>query len=67
MEIKIIINEGVVESVLKDQDIPVRVEIIDINKDYEDYEELEDYRDTVYDDPTLMKCDYTVASFEKFN
>lgn len=65
LEIKVIINEGVVEAVLKNQDIPVRLEVIDINTDYSDYEALEDYRNEVYDDPAFKDCDYTVANFEE--
>ena len=65
LEIKVIINEGIVEAVLKNQDIPVRVEVIDVNKDYSDYEKLDEYRDECHHDPSLKECDFTVANFEE--
>ena len=65
LEIKVVIREGVVEAVLKNQDIPVRVEVIDIDPDYCDCEKLEAYRDKIYDDPSFKNCDYTYANFEE--
>lgn len=65
LQVKVIINDGIVEAVLKDQDTPVRVEVIDVNKDYADCEALEEYRDEIYHDPSFKDCDYTVANFEE--
>lgn len=65
MKIKVVLDEGIVHDVLKDENEPVQVEVIDVNKDYEDYEELEDYKASIYADPSYKRCDYTVAHFEK--
>lgn len=65
LEIKVIVNGGVTDEVLKSLDIPVHVEVIGIDKEYEDYEQLCDYRDALYKtDSGYQKCDYTVAHFE---
>ena len=63
MEIKVIIENGIVVDVLKNQDTPVNVEIVDVDPDYEDYEALKDYRESLFKDQSLMGCDYTVAHF----
>lgn len=64
LQLKVIINEGIAEAVLVNQNIPISVEIIDVNKDYDDYEALEVYRDSVYQDTNFKECDYTVAHFD---
>lgn len=63
LEIKVIIKDGIVEAVLKNQSVPVRVEVIDINKDYRDYVKLQNYADSVYKNPLFENCDFTVADF----
>jgi len=61
MKIKVIIREGIVDEVLSDG--PVEVEIVDINKDYEDYDALNKYADELYDDKGMKSCSFTVATF----
>ena len=64
-QVKIMIEGGAVHAVLKDQDIPIQVEIIDIDKDYADYEQLLAYRHSLYADPTFKECEFTSANFEE--
>lgn len=64
LNIKVIISGGIIQNVLKDQDVTVHVEIIDIDKDYEDYEKLEEYCASVCSNPAFMDCSYAVANFE---
>lgn len=61
MRVKVIINDGVAVGVLADGD--VEVEIIDVDRDYEDSEYLEKYEEEVRSDPTLKEVEYTVAHF----
>jgi len=64
-QVKIVIEGGAVHAVLKDQEIPIQVEIIDIDKDYADYEQLLAYRHSLYADPTFKECEFTSANFEE--
>ena len=61
IRVKVIIMDGVVSDVLSDGDVDV--EIVDVNKDYEDYDALVKRRDEVYEDETLKERDYKVANF----
>ena len=63
--VKVIINDGIVTGVLSDGDVDV--EIIDIDKDYGDYESIREYEDEVYSDRSLKETDYTVAHFDEGN
>lgn len=62
IRVKVIINDGIVTGVLADGD--AEVEVIDIDKDYEDYEAISKYEEEVRSDPSLKERDYTVAHFE---
>lgn len=64
-KIKVIIYDGIVEAVLTDQNSPVQVEVIAVNKDYADYDQLEEYRDSLYADESLHNSDFVVANFEE--
>lgn len=64
MQIKVVIRDGIAEAVLINQDIPVEVEIIDIDKDYRDAEALDEYADSFYSNPEYKSYDYTTANFE---
>ena len=57
LNIKVIVSDGVVEGALKNADVPVSVEIVDVAEFYDNYETRKAYRDTLYKDPTLMPCD----------
>mgnify|MGYP000005070722 CR=1 FL=1 len=61
--VKVIIEDGVPADVLTDA--PAKVEIVDIDKDYEDREQLRAYRDQLYADKNLKSCDYTTADFKE--
>ena len=63
----VILENGVVSDVLTDSGTPLTVEILDICEDYQDYEELEQYRCTLYSDSTLRHTDYQVVNFEEEN
>ncbi len=59
--VKIIIDDGIISGVLSNG--PVNVEIVDINRDYGDYEALRAYSHELYDDPKLKSIEYSVAHF----
>lgn len=61
MRIKVIIYEGIVEKVLADGS--VEVEVIDLSKHYDDYEEIRAYEDELHKDKTLKSIDFLVAHF----
>lgn len=61
IRVKVIIADGVVTDVLSDGDVDV--EIVDVNKDYADYDALVKRRDEVYEDKTLQERNYKVANF----
>lgn len=63
MKVKVIVHDGVVIGVLSTEE--AEVEIVDIDKDYEDYEALKEYEQKLYDDPSLHEQDYTVARFDE--
>lgn len=67
--IKVIIRDGIVESVLfhesvlfNGEDAP-SVEVVDINDAYSDYEKLKSYADELYDDAKYREIPHTMASF----
>lgn len=64
LDIKVIMDRGILETVLKDQHIPVHVEVVYVDPDYEDYEQLEAYKNELYKDPAFFECDYTSCHFE---
>ena len=64
MKIKVIIYGGIVDSVLADEQAKeVDVEIVDLDKDYEDYDELEEYTQKLHNDESLQEIWYSVAHF----
>lgn len=63
LDIKVIIDDGFVSAVLKNQNQPVNVEIVDVDRDYADYEKLDAYRNELCADKTFQDCDYIVAGF----
>lgn len=67
MDIKVIIRDGIVESVLaKDvSDKQPNIEIVSVDKDYEDYEQFRDYAEALYADPTYQEYPFTCASFRE--
>lgn len=64
LQVKVIMDSGLVEGVLKDQDTPIEVEVVAVDKDYEDYDQLQAYRDSLYENNSFRKCDFSVANFE---
>lgn len=65
INVKVIISDGIVEGVLKDAGAPVQVEVVEVDRNYENYEALEEYREELYKDRTLVPCDYVVAGLEE--
>lgn len=65
IDIKVIIDHGIVEEVLKNGNSDVQVEVLDLDVDYEDYEKLAAYRKELYADKSFISCDYTVARFDE--
>ena len=66
IQIKIIIRDGIVESVLTDDTkIPIEVEVIEVDKDFEDYAELRDYAETLYGDARYAEVHTTFADFKQ--
>lgn len=63
MKVKIIICDGIVSDVLADGEVDV--EVVAIDKDYEDYHALLRYEEELRQDPTLKSRDYTCAHFEE--
>lgn len=64
MKIKVIIHDGIVTNVLADESAKeVDVEIVDIDRDYEDYDELQEYEEELYGDKNLQEIGYSVANF----
>lgn len=63
MKVKIIIYGGIVSDVLADGEVDV--EVVDIDKDYEDYHALLRYEEELRQDLTLKSRGYTCAHFEK--
>lgn len=61
MRVKVIIRDGIVSEVLTDGQADV--EIIGIDKDYEDYDALCRYEQSLYEDAGLKSIDFTVAHF----
>ena len=62
VKVKVIIEEGIVTSVLANGD--VEVEIVDIDPDYEDCEALRSYKERLRNTPVLREREYTIAHFE---
>lgn len=66
MEIKVMMNRGIVESVLRSKDCPagLDIEIVHVDPDYRDYEQLQDYSAELYADPNLAEVNFTTAHFD---
>lgn len=60
LQIKVVIENGEVAVVLKDQNVPVRVEVVDMDRDYENFERMAEYKASLKD--SLLDCDYLVTS-----
>lgn len=61
--VKVIITNGIVSGVLANKEVDV--EIISIDDDYEDYDALCQYEDSLREDETLQERGFTVARFEE--
>lgn len=62
--VKVMMVEGCLEDVLKDQDVPIKVELIHDDPDYEDHEQLQAYRQALYYDASYMPCKHSAADFK---
>lgn len=63
MRVVVIIDGGIVSGVLSDGD--VEVEVVPIDKDYEDYDQLLDYESELYQDPSLKELDFKSVHFSE--
>ncbi len=63
MRIKAIIKDGIVVEILADGQADI--EIVDIDKDYKDYEKLREYEQELYEDSSLKSINFTMARFEE--
>lgn len=61
--VKVIIEGGITSEVLAD--CPVELEVVNIDKDYEDYDRLRDYEVKLHEDKSLMQIDFSSANFEE--
>lgn len=64
MKVIVIIHDGIVSGARTDIAEPLEVEVLDIDKDYEDYERLKEYEDQLYSDPALRSVDPTTVHFD---
>lgn len=67
MKIKVILRENIAEAVLAaERDDPeLDVEVIDINKDYEDYQQFNAYADSIYADKAFKQVSFSSAHFDE--
>lgn len=67
-KIKIIIYDGIVDCVLASGAIaknPPKVEIVDVDTGYEDYEALNDYATKIREDANFSDIPFSVADFKE--
>ena len=65
IKIKVLVGGGLVQSVLVNGDSSlIDLEVVDVDSDYEDYEELTNYRDSLLDDPSYESLSFDAADFE---
>lgn len=62
-KVKVIIDCGVASEVLADS--LVDLEVINIDKDYEDCDQLRTYEAKLHEDKSLKQIDFTSANFEE--
>lgn len=62
MRVKVIIHDSIVVDVLATAQI--ELEVVDIDRDYEDYDALLRYEEKIRQDPEFQRRDYTVAHFD---
>ena len=64
IQIKLIDDNGNYTVALANTTQPIEVEVVRIDKDFEDYHQLQDYSEKLQKDPHNKKCDLTFAHFE---
>lgn len=62
-KVKVIIRDGVATSALADSQVDL--EIVDIDKDYSDYDQLMEYEAQLYQDESLKCIEFITANFEE--
>ena len=65
MKVIVIIRDGIVSDARTDIPEPLEVEVLNIDRDYEDYEHLNEYEDQLYSDPTLRSVNPTTVRFDE--
>lgn len=63
MRVKVFIHDGIISEVLTDGQADV--EIISIDKDYEDYDALCKYEQALYEDASLKSINFSTPHFEE--
>lgn len=64
IQIKVIIRDGIVEAALCDDTrLPINIEVVDVDKGYDDYKELLDYAESLYCNPKYAEISLTIADF----
>lgn len=65
VKIKVLVEGGLVQTVLVNGNSPlIDLEVVDVDSDYEDYDELIKYRDGLLDNPAYESLNFDVANFE---
>ena len=62
IDLKVLVEGGLVQDVLKNQDTPIHVEVVDMDVKDEDYSKLQTYRDEIYSDPSYIPCSHSMAN-----
>lgn len=60
--IKVVVNDGLISSILTSE--PVDVEVVYIDRDYEDYGKLKEREAAFYKDPSLKEASYETIRFD---
>lgn len=60
--VKVVVNDGLISSILTSE--PVDVEVVYIDRDYEDYGKLKEQEAAFYRDPSLKEASYETIRFD---
>lgn len=65
LDIKVMLENGVVTAVLAGSSAPINIEIVSCDDDYEDLDALQAYRDYLYANEALSLCEHVTADFTR--
>lgn len=66
MKIKVMIENGIIQTVLGDNTASqtnLEIEIVDVNSDYEDLDKMKEYAEKLYSNKELVDIPYCVTNF----